>query len=63
MAFTWRLVDASGSVLRATEPFATRAEAEAWVGGTWQELLAEGAESVALVEDDDVVYEMGLREA
>lgn len=59
----WILKDADGTELRSTDAFASRDEAEAWMGQEWQGLLESGAESVVLVEDDRVVYEMGLREA
>ncbi len=61
-AFRWLLYDASGDTLRATEPFSSKEDAEAWMGDTWMALLEEGAESVSLVSDGNVVYRMGLRE-
>ena len=57
----WTLHDASGAVLRTTERFASKEEAEAWMGSNWSALLDEGAESVSLLDGDEVVYEMGLR--
>ncbi len=62
-AFHWVLRDRDGVDLRTTQPFASREEAEAWMGGEWASLLEEGAESVALLQDSRVIYEMGLREA
>lgn len=59
----WVLKDAQGSATRSTEAFSSRDAAEAWMGREWAGLLEEGAESVVLVDGDDVVYEMGLREA
>lgn len=59
----WILLDASGAEIRASEAFASKEEAEAWMGTEWSALLEEGAESVALVEGDRRIYEMGLREA
>lgn len=65
-SWTWTYHDAEGIDL--TPPcapergFPTQADAETWVGETWQELLAEGVESVSLHEDEDVVYgPMSLR--
>ena len=59
--FTWRLLDAAGRSLRDTQTFASQEEAENWMGGSWSGLLEEGAETVALVEGDETLYEMGLR--
>lgn len=59
----WILLDASGSEIRASQGFASKEEAEAWMATEWSALLEEGAESVALVEGDRRIYEMGLREA
>ncbi len=58
----WVLRDASGTEMRATETFSTQEEAEAWMSSGWSELLAEGAESVSLLDGDEVLYEMGLKE-
>ena len=61
--FFWVLHAPDGSDMRRTEPFDTRAEAEAWMGAEWSTLLGEGAEEVSLIdEDDSVYYRMGLRE-
>ncbi|HEX2296628.1 MAG TPA: hypothetical protein VHN37_15150 [Actinomycetota bacterium] len=60
--FVWKLHGPSGEDLRATEPFASKDEAEAWMGAEWASLLDEGAETVSLVRDGDVLYRMGLRE-
>ena len=62
-ATRWILKDARGRELRASDSFSSREEAEAWMGREWESLLEEGAESVVLMEEDDIVYEMGLREA
>ncbi|MDP9068313.1 MAG: hypothetical protein M3N53_08220 [Actinomycetota bacterium] len=58
----WVLLDASGAEIRATDRFATREEAEAWMAREWSTLPDEGAQSVSLVEGDETVYEMGLGE-
>ena len=62
MPWRWTLVDTSGAELRSTEAFTSKEEAEAWMGSNWASLLAEGAESVRLMDDDALAYEMGLRE-
>lgn len=59
--FAWTLHGADGTPLRTTQSFASQEDAEAWMGTSWAELLAEGAESVSLIEGDERVYEMGLR--
>ena len=42
--------------------FPTQADAESWIGETWQELFAGGVEAVFLLDDDTVVYgPMSLR--
>lgn len=62
MAFRWVLHDESGSDLRATEDFASKDEAEAWMGAEWAALLEEGAATVSLIDGDEPAYRMGLRE-
>jgi hypothetical protein len=59
--FFWMLHDAGGAELKRSETFATKEDAEAWMGAQWESLLAEGAESVTLFEGDDEHYKMGLR--
>jgi hypothetical protein len=59
--FLWKLNDASGQIMRSTEVFATKEEAEGWMGEHWAELLDEGAETVTLMDADTQLYEMGLR--
>ena len=60
--FRWAPQDASGKDLPETHSFATQEEAEAWLAGAWEDLLAGGADQVTLRADDRVVYQMGLRE-
>ena len=60
--FVWKLHGASGEDLRDSETFASKEEAEAWMGAEWASLLEEGAESVSLVHGDETLYRMGLRE-
>ncbi len=60
--FVWKLHGPAGEDLRATTPFATQADAEAWMGEQWASLLDEGAETVSLVSGDETLYRMGLRE-
>ena len=62
MAYTWTLLDPSGTELRTTEEFDTQEAAEAWMGSEWAALRDEGAEYVSLRVDGDQVYRMGLSE-
>ena len=42
--------------------FPTQADAESWIGETWQELFDGGVEAVFLLDDETVVYgPMSLR--
>ena len=60
---SWILHGPQGEDLRTSESFASKAEAEAWMGAEWASLRDEGAESVSLVEDGNVLYRMSLNEA
>lgn len=53
--------NASGAETGASPDFPGRDEAEAWMGDNWSSLLSGGADVATLLEDEDVVYEMGLR--
>ncbi len=61
--FFWKLHGPTGEELGESERFAAQDEAEGWMGAHWSRLLDEGAETVSLVRGDDVLYDMGLREA
>jgi hypothetical protein len=61
--FVWVLQDEAGGDLRSTETFASKEEAESWMGSQWSALLAEGADSVSLVSDGELLYKMSLQEA
>lgn len=63
MSFRWVLHDAAGADLRTSEDFDSQADAEAWMGAEWESLLAEGGESVTLMDEHEKVYRMGLRES
>jgi hypothetical protein len=60
MAWTWRYADAEGGAVDADElprpSFPTQADAESWIGETWQELLTGGVSAVVLLEDGSEVY-------
>jgi len=58
----WVLQDAEGAEMRTTQAFYSREDAEAWMGYEWSALLDEGGEFVLLMDGDESVYRMGLRE-
>lgn len=60
--YTWTLQDAAGKDMRTTDAFASKEEAESWMGAEWSALRDEGGEFVLLVADGAVVYRMGLSE-
>lgn len=63
----WRLEDAAAAEVTVTgdlaeQRFLSQADAESWVGETWQELAQAGVEQVSLLEHDRIVYgPMSLR--
>lgn len=59
----WVLRDRDGNEMRATQDFDSQRDAEEWLGSSWAALLGEGTESVVLMDEDAVVYEMSLRPA
>lgn len=61
----WTCEDASGAPVQvsaeyAGERFGDKAEAEAWVGDVFADLLAEGVDQVSLHEGERTVYTMSL---
>jgi hypothetical protein len=66
MAWTWRYENAEGAQLSPDEgprpeSFATRSDAESWLGESWRELREAGVYQVSLFEGDRLVYgPMGL---
>ena len=66
MTWSWRYTDATGRPVAAEPaagPFASKDEAESWLGETWRDLLAAGVEQVVLVEGDRIEYAMPLTPA
>lgn len=59
MSWTWKLVSNDGKELDqdSVPQFDSQVDAETWVGDAWQSLLADGVDSVTLMEDDEIVYE------
>lgn len=62
--WTWARLDAGGSPIAEASTsgpmppasFPTQADAEAWLGESWQDLLDEGVQQVALMHGDHLVY-------
>ena len=68
MSWHWRYEGVDGRPVDPLPPaaitsmFPTQAEAEAWLGQEWAELLAGGVERVSLLDEGRVVYgPMSLR--
>ena len=62
-SYRWILQDDARTDIRSTETFCSKDEAEAFMGAEWAQLADEGATYVVLMEDDRVLYRMGLSEA
>jgi hypothetical protein len=60
-AYSWVVHDEDGRDLKTTETFASQADAEAWLGSEWSALAAAGGDSVSLMSDDELVYDMSLQ--
>lgn len=59
MSWTWRYQTESGEPVTdppAARSFATRSDAESWLGETWRDLLTGGVAAVTLLEDGRAVY-------
>ena len=64
MNWVWAYENTAGDPAGESQGFPTQADAEAWIGETWRELLDSGIASVTLREGDRVVYgPMGLSPA
>lgn len=65
MAWWWRYEDRGGRAIAPhgapSEEFSSQADAETWMGESWQLLLSLGVVQVSLLESGRVVYgPMGL---
>lgn len=58
MSWTWRYLDRDGNQVEPSENgrFGTQADAETWLGQSWQDLVADGVAAVTLLEDGREVY-------
>ena len=65
MVWTWRYEKADGSVVvlpGEQEGFQTQGDAESWIGEEWKQLLEDGVDRAALLEDGTALYTMSLHE-
>ena len=66
MAWAWRYEGANGqnpagvSGPGGSETFSSQSDAESWLGQTWRDLVAKGAATAILSEDDRTEYKMSL---
>jgi hypothetical protein len=60
--FLWRYFNDEGSETGESQQFASREEAEEWMGTSWSDLLSSGIETAALedTERGRTLYRMGL---
>jgi hypothetical protein len=60
MPWTWRFERLDGTTPQGrperSQEFPTQSDAETWVGEAWRDLLDDGVDQVALLEDDRLVY-------
>ncbi|MFB9370554.1 hypothetical protein ACWCYY_19995 [Kitasatospora sp. NPDC001664] len=65
MVWTWRYEKADGTAVTLPgeqEEFTSQGDAESWVGEAYKDLLDQGVDKVALLDDGAVVYSMSLQE-
>lgn len=64
MTWAWRCEDAEGTAMSGPEEtFTSQSDAESWLGQHWRDLIAAGAATATLVDDDRVEYRMSLAPA
>ncbi|MFC7533428.1 hypothetical protein [Actinoplanes sp. GCM10030250] len=64
MPWSWRYEDVDGKPVDGpAETFSSQADAESWIGQEWRNLQTAGVNTVVLVEDDRVDYQMSLAPA
>jgi hypothetical protein len=62
MGWTWQYESRDGTVIThlprsaVTTSFPSQADAESWIGETYQQLLDDGVDQVTLFEEDRKVY-------
>jgi len=64
MTWTWRCEDADGATIAGPdEAFSSQSDAESWLGQHWRDLVASGASTATLLDDDRIEYRMSLAPA
>jgi hypothetical protein len=60
--YDWTYLDGTGSELGRSTGFDEEADAEDWMGRSWQDLVANGVEEVELIDRtrERRLYRMGL---
>lgn len=62
MTWRWRYETENGKPMEGPrEEFSSQADAESWLGQTWRDLVATGASTATLMEDDRAEYKMSLQ--
>ena len=62
MNWSWQLLDESAQLVDAqtitleVPTFGAQADAETWIGETWEDLLEQGVDSVNLFDGDRLIY-------
>ncbi|GAA3535811.1 hypothetical protein GCM10022234_35690 [Aeromicrobium panaciterrae] len=56
MSWTWTLETAAGDVIRSSEEFESRGDAESWIGEAFGDLVADGVDQVRLFDGENEVY-------
>ncbi len=56
MNWTWTLETAAGDVIRRSEKFESRGDAESWIGEAFGDLVADGVDQVRLFDGDEEIY-------
>lgn len=56
MSWTWSLETAAGDVVRRSEPFESRGDAESWIGEEFGELVSDGVDQVRLFDGETEIY-------
>ena len=62
MSFVWRYLDQESVSCGRSVPFDDRDEAEAWLAERWPKIVRTGIATVELMEGDEALYRMSLRE-
>jgi hypothetical protein len=62
LVLVWRFLDGSGADTGSSPAFADQAQAEAWLGASWEELRERGVQVVELLDEggDEPRYRMSL---